>query len=110
MTSDNNFEADLDQIYAVQKMIDGVADRMDAGLADLTKKMTPLLGGWEGATAKIYQQEWDEWHEGATEVAEALRQCIGALGMAAPDPQSADDNNCATFRSTGSVLDLGNNA
>jgi WXG100 family type VII secretion target len=102
-----DFQADLDQLYAIQRMIDGVADRMEAGVVDLTKKMNPLLEGWEGATARIYQQEWGEWLEGATDVMAGLRNSVEALGTAARELQGTEETITSTFPAAKSVLNLG---
>ncbi|OBC02709.1 WXG100 family type VII secretion target [Gordonia sp. 852002-50395_SCH5434458] len=108
MNEGRTIRADFAELDYAQKFIGGVADSLEGEVKALAKRMTTLLDNWDGLTSKAYRTEWDDWHEGATEVIAALRQSIEALGMARAALSEADAAGASLLGDTYVPLNLGN--
>jgi WXG100 family type VII secretion target len=89
-------------LVAVSGELDSVAQGLRSGVSSLDNEVASLLGsGWSGEAASAYSGVWQEWHEGAQQVAEGLMRMSALLQEAAGRYWTTDESGAAGISGAG---------
>ncbi|SUB11296.1 WXG100 family type VII secretion target [Nocardia brasiliensis] len=93
---------DPEEVEALGRLAYRIAEECRSGYASLVTDAKSTIEGWSGNNAGAFGAAWNEFHEGADQVWDALLELAGGLGVTAETFQSADQS----FASGVSSLDL----
>ena len=91
--------ADLEQVKALGVTALGVGNQCRDGLTALEADVREVLEGWTGNNSDAFSAGWDEFHQGAIEVWDALVELASKLGVTA-------DTLCTTDQSSATGISL----
>lgn len=74
------------------------AEHLQAGLRDLDTEVQQTLGSWQGPAGNSYGTAWQQWHEGAQKVQQALAVMAQHLGQASRAFEANEQASAATLR------------
>jgi WXG100 family type VII secretion target len=97
-----NLGVETSALVAVAGELDSVAQGLRSGVSSLDNEESGLLGsGWSGEAASAYSGVWQEWHEGAHQVAEGLARMSALLQDAASRYSGTDESGAAGISGAG---------
>lgn len=71
----SRFSVDLDHLDQIVSRLSGLAGFIADHLADIEQRVATLQGtGWEGASARAYDDAHREWMSGAKELVDGVRE------------------------------------
>lgn len=94
-----------DEAFATSHAVGNDAEELRDGLSSLAQGWENLLHGWSGAASSAYATIWEEWHDGATRLIDALAESSHRLGAAAVRYGEQDATSAEALDS--SITDLG---
>lgn len=88
-------EVDADVAFNIAHALSNDAEELRAELSRLAREWGNVAHGWSGVAASGFMSLWEDWHEGAAELVDALaessqRLARGAAQYAEQDAQSAE--------------------
>jgi WXG100 family type VII secretion target len=78
-----HLEVDADLAFNTSHNVSNDAEELRAELAGLAREWGNVSHGWSGAAASAFTPIWEEWHDGATTLVEALAESSRRLAQAA---------------------------
>ncbi|MEU0872848.1 WXG100 family type VII secretion target [Nocardia brasiliensis] len=93
---------DPEEVKDLGRLAFTIAEECRSGYASLVIDTQTTIGGWLGNNAGAFAAAWNEFHEGADQVWDALLELAGSLGVTAETLRSTDQS----FASGVSSLDL----
>ena len=101
-TPEPGMSADLEQVRSMGVAALGIANQCRDGLTGLEADVRDVLEGWTGNNSDVFAAGWDEFHQGAVDVWDALVELASKLGVTAETLQTTDQSSGAGF----SLLDM----
>jgi WXG100 family type VII secretion target len=97
---------DADAAFNTSHVVCNDAEELREELARLSREWDNLSHGWSGVAASAFTPAWEEWHEGAAHIVEALAESSRRLAQAAVLYEERDNNSAEMLGSTGSGIGL----
>jgi WXG100 family type VII secretion target len=92
------FYAVSDELRLVQSAISDAAADLGIGVSRAAGEVESLLGGgWSGTAASAFAAAWEQWRDGAAQLADALARCGSALAESAAGYDRADGESSAAL-------------
>ncbi|WP_378737123.1 WXG100 family type VII secretion target [Nocardia brasiliensis] len=91
-----------EEVKALGRMAYQIADELKSGYASLVADTKVTIDSWAGNNASVFTAAWDEFHQGADQVWDALFELAEKLGVTAETLRATDQS----FASGLSSLDL----
>lgn len=88
-----------EDLHQVSQSLRSGADQVQAQLTALRRQVEPLTTEWEGAASGSFQELWQEWHNGAAQVQQALTGIATLLTHAAVTYQNAETSIRSSMQS-----------
>jgi WXG100 family type VII secretion target len=102
----DHLRVDADAAFNTSHVVSNEAEELREELARLSREWDNLSHGWSGAAASAFTPAWEEWHEGAARVVEALAESSRRLAQAAVLYEERDINSAQKLGSTGNGIGL----
>jgi WXG100 family type VII secretion target len=100
----DHLRVDADAAFNGSHVISNEAEELREELSRLSREWDNLSHGWSGVAASAFARTWEEWHEGAAKVVEALAESSRRLAQAAVLYEERDNNSAQMLGSTGSGI------
>ncbi|MGQ4597211.1 WXG100 family type VII secretion target [Nocardia sp. R6R-6] len=97
-----SLSVDTDEVAALGRLAFDVATQCRGGYAALETDVRDMLGSWSGTNSGVFAAGWEEFHQGAVQVWDALFELAEKLGITATTVRRADQS----FAAGVSSLDL----
>lgn len=68
------------------------AARVNEILSQLTGQIQDLAGKWQSSSSEAFQGRWQEWHQGATQIHQAMEDMGNFLQQAAQTYEETEDH------------------
>ncbi|GAJ86868.1 hypothetical protein NBRGN_112_00830 [Nocardia brasiliensis NBRC 14402] len=91
-----------EEVQALGRLAHQIADELKAGYSSLVTDTKAAIDSWAGNNAEAFTAAWDEFHEGADQVWDALFELAEKLGVTAETLRATDQS----FAAGVSSLDL----
>lgn len=101
----DHLRVDTEQAFKTSHAVSNEAEELREQLAGISRDWDGLARGWSGAAASAYGAIWEEWHEGAARLVEALAESSRSLGLAAVRYGERDADSAGALNSA--PIDLG---
>lgn len=102
MGDPSSLSVEPEEVKALGRMAYQIADELKSGYSSLVSDTKVTIDSWTGNNAGAFTAAWDEFHEGADQVWDALLELAEKLGVTAETLRSTDQS----FASGISSLDL----
>jgi WXG100 family type VII secretion target len=102
----DHLRVDADAAFLASHVVSNEAEELREELARLSGEWDNLSHGWSGVAASAFTPAWEEWHEGAARIVEALAESSRRLAQAAVLYEERDNNSAEMLGSTGSGMGL----
>lgn len=79
----DHLRVDTDTAFNTAHAVSNDAVELREELSRIAREWDNLSRGWSGTAASTFASIWEEWHEGAAEVVEALAESSRRLAEAA---------------------------
>jgi WXG100 family type VII secretion target len=100
----DHLRVDADAAFLTSHVVSNEAEELREELARLSQEWDNLSHGWSGVAASAFTPAWEEWHEGAARIVEALAESSRRLAQAAVLYDERDNNSAQMLGSTGSEI------
>lgn len=94
-TDSSALSVEPEVVKAFGRLAYQVASECKAGYASLVTDMRATIDTWSGNNAGVFTAGWEEFHQGADQVWDALFDLADKLGVTAETLQSTDELNAA---------------
>lgn len=95
------FSSETVEMLSASDLAADIATDLKRELDLLIQRWEDLSSTWDGTAAKAYRPSWDEWHEGATKVIDALDGTSKLLAQAAYTFLDADTGSAGNITAAG---------
>jgi len=102
----DNLSVNADAAFHTSHTVSNEAEELREQLTDISRDWENLARGWAGIAASAYGAIWEEWHEGAARLVDALAESSRSLGIAAVRYSEQDADSTAALNSTPIELGL----
>lgn len=97
----DSVEVVTSELHLAADRLRGAGQRLRDGLSSVDLETSNLLAsGWKGEAATAFDKYWEQWHNGAGRVVQALQTMSEALDAAARNYQTADEQAGGALGST----------
>jgi WXG100 family type VII secretion target len=79
----DHLRVDADAAFNTAHAVSNDAEELREELSRIAREWDNISRGWSGTAASAFASIWDEWHEGAAKVVEALAESSRCLAEAA---------------------------
>jgi WXG100 family type VII secretion target len=79
----DHLRVDADAAFNTSHVVGNEAEELRDELSRLSREWDNLSHGWSGMAASAFGPAWEEWHEGAARIVEALAESSRRLAQAA---------------------------
>ena len=79
----DHLRVDADAAFSTSHVVSNEAEELREELSRLSREWDNLSHGWSGVAASAFAPVWEEWHEGAARIVEALAESSRRLAQAA---------------------------
>jgi WXG100 family type VII secretion target len=100
----DRLRVDADTAFTTSHGVSNEADELREELARLSREWDNLSHGWSGVAASAFAPAWEEWHEGAARIVEALAESSRRLAQAAVLYEERDNNSAQMLGRTGNGI------
>ncbi|MBF6204476.1 WXG100 family type VII secretion target [Streptomyces gardneri] len=97
-----SLSVDTDEVEALGRLAFDVATQCREGYSALETDVRDMLESWTGSNSGAFSVGWEEFHQGAVQVWDALFELAEKLGITADTVRGTDQN----FAAEVSSLDL----
>jgi WXG100 family type VII secretion target len=104
-TMADHLSVDTEHAFNTSHTVSNDAEELREQLAGISRDWDNLARGWSGVAASTYASIWQEWHEGAAKLVDALAESSRSLGVAAVRYSEQDADSAGALNST--PVDLG---
>ena len=88
-----------EQLDAVSRQLDSGREDVSQQLASMESQVKALVDAdWQGAASSSFRDMWDQWHNGANQVKEALAGISRLLAQAADTYRETEDKLSSQMR------------
>ena len=102
----DHLRVDADEAFNTSHVVSNEAEDLREELACLAREWDTLSHGWSGVAASALTPAWEEWHEGAARIVEALAESSRRLAQAAVLYEERDNNSAQILGSTDNGMGL----
>jgi WXG100 family type VII secretion target len=102
----DHLRVDADAAFLISHVVSNEAEELREELARLSREWDNLSHGWSGVAASAFTPGWEEWHECAARIVEALAESSRRLAQAAVLYEERDNSSAQVLGSTGSGIGL----
>ncbi|MHC9293484.1 WXG100 family type VII secretion target [Mycobacterium sp. LTG2003] len=96
---------DTDAAFNIAHALSNDAEELRQELSALIQQWRNLSQGWSGAAASAYTPLWEDWHQGATQIVDALAESSRDLAQAAVAYAEQDTNSAEALEAP--ALEMG---
>jgi len=86
----DHLKVDVNEAFKTSHAVSNDAEELREELSRISQEWGNVSHGWSGAAASAYTSIWEEWHEGAANLVEALAESSRRLGQAAVSYEQQD--------------------
>ncbi|MFG1794444.1 WXG100 family type VII secretion target [Nocardia sp. NPDC049149] len=90
---------DPEEVTALGRLAYQIAEECKSGYASLVTDTKVTIEGWAGNNAGAFTAAWDEFHEGADQVWDALFELAEKLGVTADTLRASDQSRASGISS-----------
>jgi WXG100 family type VII secretion target len=102
----DHLRVDADAAFNASHAVSNEAEELREELSRLSREWDSLSHGWSGVAASAFAPAWEEWHEGAARIVEALAESSRRLAQAAVLYEERDIGSARTLGSAASGMGL----
>lgn len=101
-----HLEVDADAAFNTSHSVSNDAEELREELTRLAQEWANVSHGWSGTAASAYTPIWQEWHDGATTLVDALAESSRSLAKAAVVYQEQDTSSAHAVESVATEMGL----
>lgn len=101
----DHLNVDSDEAFDTSHAVSNEAEDLREELESLEQQWDNLSRGWLGAASSAFSSIWEEWHQGAMTLVDALAESSHNLGLAAVRYAERDAESASSLET--STIDLG---
>lgn len=94
-----HLEVNAEKAFNTAHAVSNDAEELREELSRLSRGWQNVSHGWSGAAASVFTSLWEEWHEGATKIVDALAESSRALAEAAVLYEQQDSSSAQALES-----------
>ncbi|MFC9894532.1 WXG100 family type VII secretion target [Nocardia sp. NPDC127579] len=95
----SSLSIDPEEVKALGRLAYDLAGECRSGYASLVTDVRATIDGWSGNNASTFAAGWDEFHEGADQIWDALFDLAAKLGVTAQSLGTVDESFSAEISS-----------
>jgi WXG100 family type VII secretion target len=101
----DHLRVDADAAFNTAHVVSNEAEELREELAHMSREWDNVSHGWSGVAASAFAPAWEEWHEGAARIVEALAESSRRLAQGAVLYEERDISSAQMLGSAG--IDIG---
>src|ERR1700682_82055 len=102
----DHLRVDADAAFNASHFISNEAEELREEVSRLSREWDNLSHGWSGVAASTFAPAWEDWHEGAARIVDALAESSRRLARAAVLYEEPDTCSAQTLGSAGIAMGL----
>lgn len=87
-----------EQMQAFSQAVGYAESSIRSRLADLDNEVGTLLSGWNGVAGGAYAAVWTQWHRGAQEVLDGLKELDRAVALSGRSFDAGETGSAEGFK------------
>ncbi|MBF6357178.1 WXG100 family type VII secretion target [Nocardia higoensis] len=95
----SSLSIDIEEVEALGRLAYRIAEECKSGYASLVTDVKSMIDSWSGNNGGMFTAGWEEFHEGADQVWDALFELAEKLGITAETIRTTDQSRAAGISS-----------